>query len=146
MQRIINQKRYDTKTAKALGSDGYGNPGDFEYFEETLYRKKTGEFFLYGYGGARSRYAKQLSANTWAGGERIIPMTEEEAREWAEKHLSAEEYEETFAVDEETPGKTMLTVYINAASADVIRSEAKRLGMSQGDYIERLVKELNRAD
>ncbi len=48
MKKIINGKRYDTETAKLIGSDGYSNPSDFNYWSEDLYQKKTGEFFLYG--------------------------------------------------------------------------------------------------
>ena len=43
------QKKYDTETARAVAD--YANNGnwrDFTHFEETLYQKKTGEFFLYG--------------------------------------------------------------------------------------------------
>ena len=55
MRKNIDRKMYDTETAELLASssNGYGH-GDFRYMEEQLYRKKTGEFFLYGEGGALS--------------------------------------------------------------------------------------------
>ena len=55
MKKIINHKMYNTETAERLASssNGYGYD-DFRYMEEQLYRKKTGEFFLYGEGGALS--------------------------------------------------------------------------------------------
>ena len=47
MKKIINSKKYDTKTAKEIGIYCASlSVSDFGYFEETLYRKKTGEFFL----------------------------------------------------------------------------------------------------
>jgi hypothetical protein len=101
MKKIINGKKYDTNTAKILGSAGYSHPGDFSYWQETLYRKKTGEFFVHGIGGAMSRYARQTGPNEWTGGEKIIPLTREEARKWAEKNLDAEEFEEVFGEVEE---------------------------------------------
>ncbi len=39
MKKIINKKVYDTDSAKELGRHGYGYPGDFERYSETLYRK-----------------------------------------------------------------------------------------------------------
>ena len=58
MKKIINGKLYDTSTAHLVGewdNQLYGNP---DYAAESLYRKRTGEFFLHGEGGARSRYAQ----------------------------------------------------------------------------------------
>ena len=58
MKKIINGKKYDTETATKIGeySNGYST-SDFHYIDETLYRKKTGEFFLYGEGGPMTRYS-----------------------------------------------------------------------------------------
>ena len=54
-------RRYDTETAKAVGSRDNGlSYRDFNHVEETLYRKKTGEFFLHGEGGPMTKYAKQI--------------------------------------------------------------------------------------
>lgn len=101
MKKIINGKRYDTDTAKNLGSVGYSHPGDFSFWRETLYLKKTGEFFLHGVGGAMSKYARSTGLNEWTGGEEIIPLSPEEARKWIEKNLDAEEYERILGEVEE---------------------------------------------
>ncbi|NLA52656.1 MAG: hypothetical protein GX860_11145 [Alcaligenaceae bacterium] len=101
MKKIINGKKYDTDTAKILGSTGYSHPGDFSYWYEALYQKKTGEFFLHGVGGAMSKYARSTGLNEWTGGEEIIPLSPEEARKWAEKNIEAEEYERIFGTCEE---------------------------------------------
>lgn len=106
MKKIINGKKYDTDTAKFLGR--YSNTWDtrnFHYYSEELYRKKNGEYFLYGEGGPMSDYSRQTATNERSGGERITPMTEAEARKWAEEHLDGDEYEEIFGeVDEEDDG------------------------------------------
>ena len=101
MKKIINGRRYDTDTAKILGSAGYSHPGDFNYWRETLYVKKTGEFFLHGFGGPLSKYARSIALNEWTGGEEIIPLSLEEAQKWTEENLEAEEYEEIFGACEE---------------------------------------------
>jgi len=102
MKRIINGKKYDTETAKEVGywSNGHSY-SDFSYCCERLYRKKTGEFFLFGEGGAMSRYSRSCGQNEWCGGADIIPMTEQEARNWAERHLDGDEYEAIFGDVEE---------------------------------------------
>ena len=48
MKKIINGKKYDTETATSVGeySSNYAC-SDYKYYDETLYKKKTGEFFLY---------------------------------------------------------------------------------------------------
>lgn len=53
MKKIINGKMYNTETATELGNFWNGlSTNDFRNLSETLYRKKNGEFFLYGQGGA----------------------------------------------------------------------------------------------
>ena len=97
MKKIINGKKYDTETAKKVGfaCNNVGR-GDFSWWEEELYQKKTGEFFLYGTGGPASKYNQSCGLNEWTGGEHIYPMTIDEAKKWAEKNLDADEYEEIF--------------------------------------------------
>ena len=100
MKKIINGKKYDTDTARFLTSDGNGR-SDFSRCYEELYRKKTGEYFLYGSGGPMSKYSRAIDQNWQSGGEDIIPLTEAKARQWAEIHCTADEYEEIFGEVEE---------------------------------------------
>lgn len=100
MKMIINGKKYDTETAKMVGSYDNGYYGDYRYEEEELYLKKTGEFFLYGYGGALSKYASYYG-DMRSEGRDITPLTLEEAKKWAMKHMDGDEYEEAFGPVEE---------------------------------------------
>ena len=68
--------------------------------EETLYRKKTGEFFLRGSGGARTICSERIERGS-RGSSRIVPLTEAEAREWAESYADADTYIEIFGAVEE---------------------------------------------
>ena len=101
MKRIINGRKYDTNTATLIGDAGHSYPSDFEYWREELYRKKTGEFFLHGWGGPRSGYARRTGQNEWSSGEQIIPLSLKEARRWIETYLDADKYEEIFGPVEE---------------------------------------------
>ena len=57
MKTIINGRMYDTETAEKIAGWDNGIYGrDFRSCEETLYKKKTGEYFIYGSGGADSKY------------------------------------------------------------------------------------------
>lgn len=98
MKKIINGKKYDTSTARECGSYWNGcSPNDFNYVKETLYQKRTGEFFLYGKGGAMSRYAETVQGdNGYIAGEAIIPYTDDDAKSWVEKYLDVTSYEELF--------------------------------------------------
>lgn len=96
MQKILHGKRYNTDSATWKAMYSYGNPSDFNAFSEVLYQKKTGEFFLHGFGGPMSRYAKQLAYNSFGSGDEIIPLTEEGAREWCEKYCDFETYVDIF--------------------------------------------------
>lgn len=99
MKKIINRKLYDTDTAKAIGS-WTNNYTGFHAESERLYRKKTGEYFLYGSGGPMSKYAVSIENGT-SGSSKIIPLSENEAKDWAEEHLTADKYIAVFGNVEE---------------------------------------------
>lgn len=101
MKKVINSRLYDTETAEEIES--YESPyfrSDFHYYEETLYRKKNGSFFLYGSGNGLSPYRKRY-CDGWGPGEEILPLPLDEAKEWAENHMSAECYINIFGEPEE---------------------------------------------
>lgn len=103
MVAIISGRKYNTETATAVGEWGNGlERTNSDYCIEILYKKKTGEYFLYGRGGATSKYREaDLRWKNWTWGEKIEPFSEEEAKKWAEEHLSAKKYEEIFGEVEE---------------------------------------------
>lgn len=100
MIKIINRKKYDTDTATELAYYRAYTPRDFKHWSETLYQKKTGEFFLYGEGGPMSAYAVDIGNNWKSGSSDIFPYSEEEAKDWVEKYAS-ERYEDIFGEVEE---------------------------------------------
>lgn len=140
MKKIINGKVYDTDKAKELGT--YSNAGgwnDFNHYEETLFQKRTGEFFLFGKGNADSKYAELIGQNCWSGGRKIMPMPYEDARRWAEEHLDADEYEEIFGVVDESGEKTTVTLSIDSGKWESAKREAAKKGIGISEYIESLL-------
>lgn len=59
MKKIICKKEYDTDTSAIVKKNTYGNFGDTDGYEETLYKTESGSFFLYVNGGAESKYPKE---------------------------------------------------------------------------------------
>ena len=138
MKKIINNKVYDTDTAKKLGSwENMYDSRDFGYFSEALYQKRTGEFFIYGEGGPMSKYAKTVGTNQWSGGERIMPVTMAEAQEWAENHLSADEYESIFGAIVEDDTRSALNITLPNSLIERLRREAAADGINLSAHIER---------
>ena len=136
MKKIIKGKQYNTETAKECGQYE-PNPyrSDFSWFCETLYQKKNGEFFLHGDGNANSRYSKSCGQNEWCGDEKIIPMTYQEAQEWAEQHLTGDEYEDIFGEVEEDDSTIRTTISTTAAEMEIIKRNAAQAGMTVSAYI-----------
>lgn len=142
MKKIINGRVYDTDTAKELGSwdNGLGS-GDFAVEIETLYRKRTGEYFIYGWGGPASRYARQVGQSAWAAGERIMPLSYDDAREWAESHLEADDYIAIFGdPGEDGDGEVTISVRVPASVKRALQSECSRRGITQADGIAQAIK------
>ena len=126
MRKIIKNKVYDTDTAKKMGT--YRNPegrGIFHYYEYTLYRKKTGEFFLHACGRSNSY-------------ESIMPLTYDEAQEWAEELLTEEQYKRIFfGVVAESTGTEAFTVQLPTA----LVTQLKRRTDKSGQMIKEAVAE-----
>lgn len=100
MRAIVNGLRYDTAKAILIGESSHGYQGDFSRWDAGLYRTpRSGRFFLAGSGGLMTRWARSVdSGNTRTGGSGIIPMSVDEAREWAERYLTTGQVEAGFAV------------------------------------------------
>lgn len=137
MKKVINGKLYDTETAREVGSDSYLYPRDFNHWVETLYVKRSGEYFLHGQGGPRSRYAVSVGQNSWEGGEKIIPLSFENARKWAEEHMDADDYAEAFGMPDEgeSDEKATLCVQVPADLAAVVKRQAAEQGISLTAYV-----------
>jgi hypothetical protein len=101
MKKIISGFRYDTEKSVLVGEYHTHELGmsDLRYWEAGLYKTpRSGQFFLAGEGHAMTRFAS-TNGNSSGWGEKLIPMTKEQALEWAEQYLDAETIEEHFSDD-----------------------------------------------
>ena len=137
MKKVIKGSLYDTDTAKKLGNFSYGNPRDFSHFRETLYRTRSGKYFIHGEGGPMSKYAVSTGQNEWSGGEHIEPVSIDTAREWAEKYLNADEYAEIFGEPgEAADGKEFISASIRPETRQKIDRLRSETGKSIGEIID----------
>ena len=72
MKKIICKVEYDTGNSALIEKRTFGQFGDPAGYEESLYKTENGKFFLYTFGGAESRYAR----------EDIKRMSAAKAEEW----------------------------------------------------------------
>lgn len=142
MKRIINGKLYNTDTARFIGTAEHGEPGDIYYCVESLYRKKTGVFFLHGDGGSGTRYAVRSGAN-WAAGEEIIPISPDEARRWIEQNIP-DKYEDVFGpVSEEDVSKRIVSFSLPEDVIGLIADLAAEMEISKSDVVEMAVRKIS---
>lgn len=128
MKKIINGSRYDTETAKRLGWWESGpDIRDLFYCSETLYRTKSGKYFLHGEGGPGTAYGNRPN------GEQIIPIAEDAAKAWAEEHMSGDDYEVAFgAVDDDI---TQVAAYLNSSLLNKLDAYKAEHNMSRNEII-----------
>lgn len=102
MKKIINGFRYDTDTAERVCSvfTGTGH-SDFTCIDADLYRtKRSKTFFLAGWGGAMTVFSRTCGDGSCCGQSTIVPISQEDARKFAEKHGTAEVVERFFKIQE----------------------------------------------
>jgi NRPS condensation-like uncharacterized protein len=116
MEKIINQKRYNTNTAKKMGEWREGKVW------ADLYQKKTGEFFVHASG--ESYNIKEV----------LIPQTFEQAKEWAAMHLPEDEYDNIFRGSEEGDNVRMDTL-LPAKDHWKLKNYAAKTGLTQRDIV-----------
>lgn len=97
MEKRIGGKRFNTETARKVGQwDNNASDKPKAYcMVETLYKKKTGEYFLHYLVGALLPVGREEDTLI----EAISPMTEEAARAWAEQKLDSDDVARIFGID-----------------------------------------------
>ncbi|MBR6755316.1 MAG: hypothetical protein IKM22_05255 [Clostridia bacterium] len=75
MKKVICKVEYDTDNAQIVEKRTFGNFGDADGYEETLYKTAQDKFFLYVNGGSESKYPE----------ENIKRMSADKANEWLGK-------------------------------------------------------------
>ena len=135
MKKIINGKVYDTNKAQLIAEAHH--PDRIEYatgkgLQQWLYQKKTGEYFLHA-DGATSDLANIL--DEYRPGKRVYPLTYEQAQRWAERELTAEQWEEIFGDPEDDDTQVSVNLSMTAKAANTLKQNAAKAGMTVSAYI-----------
>lgn len=138
MKKIINNKVYDTATARNLGGwTTTQDPSSPVYLSETLYRKKNGEFFLYCSGRPSSVPGASMALD-----EKILPLTFDQASEWGQAHLPEAAFSATFGRISSTDDRRItVTLSVSSALWDAAKKEASRRGVTLSGLVESLLSD-----
>lgn len=145
MKKHINGKLYNSEAGKVIGTWNNGCSSDLDAVEESLILKSSGEFFIYGYGGPRTPYARAVpyNSNCWSSGGDIFPLTYDEAKKWALEYLSVDEYDACFGElveNEDNSSKSAKTFSISDFCSQKISRLSQKRGKSQSEIIEELIR------
>lgn len=147
MNKVIRGKRYNTETSKLVGTWEANEPENSDFWEkEELYQKRSGEFFLIGQGGAQTQYARFSMSGESKPGIELRPIDPEEASDWAEGHLTADEYEALFGPVAEDGSRGRITLTLFNSTIDTVRREAQRRKMNFNEYLEKLIAQQMKED
>lgn len=129
MRELIDGRSFDTDKAVMVAEwdNGLGT-SDARFERVQVFRKKTGEFFLHGWGGTATSWRENFprpmpDGRTWAP-EGIVPVTRERARELVEGRLGADEARRIF----EGGAPVTMSLRIPAPLYRAIDAEAARAG------------------
>lgn len=117
----IGTKHYDTRTAHYVGT--WGNVVTDTY---SLYRKRTGEYFLL--------------ADNGEGDATIQPLDYEQARDLAAKNLDSDAYEEEFGDGGSEVGSKLVGVRVPSETAKSFARLAAIRGIGKGQLMTELVR------
>lgn len=139
MKKIIDGALYNTETAKKIGTWSNGlSYSNFSHCVESLYLTKSGKYFIHGQGGPNSKYSKSAGNNLWTGGEHIVPMSPQAARDWTEEKLEADEYIALFGEPEEAAdGRETLNLTVPAG----VKRKLEKMREDTGKSISQIITE-----
>ena len=143
MKKVINNKVYDTDTARLIADVPHTNiKGSEGACEQRLYLKKSGEFFLW-LSGARSEVVSNMALDNGVHDRErhFYPISYEQARKWAESEMSADEWLELFE-PEEDDSTSQLAIKISTASYTKLKKAAQMESKTLRQKIEELIGEV----
>lgn len=133
MKKILNGKKCDTDTAIKLGSymKDISEPNGYA---ETLYRTKSGAFFIHGTGNKMSPYASLSDSGELICGEQIRLVSADYAQKWAKANLGSDEYNNIFTTYK---GSKQMCISVSSAA----KTELDKLRASTGKSPSQIVSE-----
>ena len=144
MKKVIRGRLYDTEKAVLVGEfyDKAMPEEDISFYLEELYRKRTGEYFLYGRGNAGSKYSV-WRGSTASGAEEILPLTYKQAQEWAEEYLPDDIYLKEFKTPERNDDKTIISFNLKIGNVEKLKLISAKQDKPMSSIIDELIENAN---
>lgn len=119
---------------KTFGKKYGDNPDDD--WKETLYRKPTGEYFVFGIGGKNSPYSEDKGGEAIAGSRYEIWLDSNfnAARNWVHTNCP-EKQEEVFMPEQEETKNKVTTIMISQKARMNLKRKSKELGITVSELI-----------
>ena len=134
MRKIIDGKKYDSEKARKVGTWTNNFKGS-DHMESTLYRKRTGEYFI-------MKTTGETEADLGFRKD-IIPVSIEEARRWGLDHLDSKSFDREF-VNKKDGGTVPVTLNLPKWVYTEVKNNATVRGSSMASEVTRMVKNLSR--
>ena len=146
MKKVLDGKVYDTETAKLIGKKIERSNGKLIGWEvnEWLYLTKSGNYFIHGCGGELSDYCVYKNGVVRSG-EKIKPVTLEQAKHWGEENLDGSAFISEFGEPEEPDEKSRVTLYLKESSRQTLQHEKVTTGKSISAIVDELVSQLDKS-
>ena len=137
MKKIINGRVYDTGKAKLIAEAHHLDCIEYstgKRLQQWLYQKKNGEFFVHA-DGAAIELQNVLPSGEYRPGKGIYPLTYEQAQKWAERELTAKQWESIFGDPEDDDTQVSVNLSMTAKAANKLKQDAAKAGMTVSAYI-----------
>jgi hypothetical protein len=146
MKTYINDKLYNNETSAVVGvwKIKGKDKDDPKFAQETLYRKKRGEYFLLCEGGCDSIHAVRSAKGKKSKGEFIQLVTYDEAQDWISKHLNKKENKKaskTTKRSDKYKGMVPINCFLPQEAYDELRDLQSRFNMRYRDILSLLIME-----
>lgn len=134
---------FNTKTATKILSWQEGKESDGTWIINTLYRNRTGTYFLHSKGGANSAYAQRTPYTTAKPGENIVSLSYEDRRGIVRKHADCEALELIKKLDgedrERVSSPASKHIRLSSEAAEKLEKLARRYRTTQSAIIDQLI-------
>ncbi len=148
MGKRADKKFYDINkstplvTIKKTFGTAYGVNPD-EDWTETLYKRQTGEYFVYGEGGSESPYSVYENGENKAGnGYEIWPESNyNKARSWVQTNCP-EKKDEIFTKQDLDSKRVVVTMLLSPKARENLKRKSAEEGMSVSEFVRKLAENL----
>lgn len=133
VKKRIGSKEYNTETAIELFRNEGGNERDGTWFCDTVYKKRSGELFVWRQCGRRIAKDDLKVSNEQVVWEEVLVGKE------AKAILTQEQWNEYMEIEKDPDKKEVRTFYLTNSAYDKLNRLAAEKGISKAELLELLI-------